>query len=200
MTHGLAFANTYHKSHATFYGPGYSSTIDFVLIPKTLLAEVSKCHTLLGMATRLSSINTRQLRDHAPLLLQWRVAFAADAKKDIVWDRNKLMQALQGDFKIRDGFTVMFNRQFWQTMDKGEVQYTPDTIWSRLSQVVRAVAEVHFAKKPDPVIKTLQTWKTRFLADRKHLRKQIGDTNQIVPDNLWFFQQQAHRAAEVLVQ
>ena len=81
----------------------------------------------------------------------------------------------------------MFNRQCLQTMDKGEVQYTPDTIWSRLSQVVRDVAEVHFAKKPDPVIKTLQTWKTRFLADRKHLRKQIGDTNQIVLDNLWFF-------------
>ena len=93
----------------------------------------------------------------------------------------------------------MFNRQFLQTMDKGEVQYTPDTIWSRLSQVVRDVAEVHFAKKPDPVIKTLQTWKTRFLADRKHLRKQIGDTNQMMPDNLWLFQQQAHRAAEVLV-
>ena len=43
MKHGLAFANTYHKSHATVYGPGYCSTIDFVLIPKTLLAEVSKC-------------------------------------------------------------------------------------------------------------------------------------------------------------
>ena len=98
------------------------------------------------------------------------------------------MQASQGDFKKnRDGFTVMFNRQFLQTMDKGDLHYTPDTIWSRLSQVVRDVAEVHFAKKPDPVIKALQTRKTRFLADRKHLRNQIGDTNQIVPDNLWFF-------------
>ena len=72
-------------------------------------------------------------------------------------------------------------------MDQGEVQYTPDTIWNRLSQVVRDGAEVHFANKTDPVIKTLQTWKTRFLADRKHLRKQIGETNQIVLDNLWFF-------------
>ena len=80
----------------------------------------------------------------------------------------------------------MFKRQFLQTMDKGEVQYTPDTIWNRLSQVVRDVAEVHFAQKPDPVIKTLQTWKTSFLADRKLLRKQIGETNQIVPDYFCF--------------
>ena len=186
MKHGLVFANTCHKSHATFYGPGYRSTIDFALIPNSLLAQVTKCHTLLGMATRLSSINTRQLRDHAPLLLQWRVFCAADAKKDIAWDRIKLMQALHWDFRIRDGFTVQFHRQFLQTMDHGEVQYTPDTIWNMLSQVVRDVAEVHFSKKPDPVIKALQTWKTRFLADRKHLRKQIGETNQIVLDNLCF--------------
>ena len=85
------------------------------------------------------------------------------------------MQALQGDFRIRDGFNAQFNRQLLQAMDQVKVQYTPDTIWNRLSQVVRDVAEVHFAKKPDPVIKTLQTWKTRFLADRKHLRKQIGE-------------------------
>ena len=98
MKHGLVFANTLHTSHATFHGPGYCSTIDFVLIPTSLLAEVTKRHTLLGTAHRLSSSNTRQSRAHAALLLQWRVFFAADTKKDIVRDTNKLMQALQGDF------------------------------------------------------------------------------------------------------
>ena len=111
MKHGLAFANTFHKSHATFYGSGFSSIIECVLVPKYILAQVTKCHTLHGMANRLSSINTRQLRDHALFLRQWRFFSAADATKDLEWDRNKSIQVVAGDFRIRDGFTVQFNRQ-----------------------------------------------------------------------------------------
>ena len=120
MKHGLVCANTFHKSHATFYGSGFRSIIVFVLVPKSILAQVTKCHTLHGMANRLSSINTRQLRDHALFLRQWRFFSAADAKKDIAWDKNKSMQALQGDFRIRYGFAFQFNMQIRQTMDHGE--------------------------------------------------------------------------------
>ena len=113
------------------------STIDFFFIPKSLLAEVTKCHTLLGMVHRLSSSNTRQIRDHAPLLLQWRVFFAADAKKDIVWDTNKLMQALQGVLRIRDGFNVQFKRQFLSISKERSAHVAEDLVPAAAAQIAR---------------------------------------------------------------
>ena len=164
MKHGMVFANTFHKCGHSFFGPGYSSLIDFVLLPRTLLAEVTKCHTLLGMASRLSSIHTRELRDHAPVLLQWRHLFAVDANQFVRWDRNKLMRAIQGDFVIRDAFNHEFNRCFMQAQDEEQVQYTPDTVWNRLAKVVKTVAEKHFVQQASPASKMLTTWKSRFFA------------------------------------
>ena len=56
------------------------------------------------------------------------------------------MQALQGDFKVRDDFCLQFNNDFLAREEidaDSPFEDTPDTIWNRLSSVVVHVAEQH---------------------------------------------------------
>ena len=54
-----------------------------------------------------------------------------------MWDTNKFMQALQGDFRIRDGFNVQFNIESLSISKERSAHAAEDSVPATAAQIAR---------------------------------------------------------------
>ena len=74
---------------------------------QAVVDEVKSAWPIIRVAVILQAINARGLRDHIPVMLEYRRYFLFDGigSGNIPWDRDLLMQCVQGHrFYIRDNF------------------------------------------------------------------------------------------------
>ena len=125
-------------------------------------------------------------KSHAPVYLQFKVEYVVKPRDVDAWDRDKLMRAVQGDFRIRDPFCKQFNQAFLEKEDKTKdsIGDSSDEIWNRVSTVVLNVARQHFRRQEDRTMQTLQTWKKIFVrpceAEKANWCKQAGSPRRFV--------------------
>ena len=80
--------------------------MDFVVFPKGLLSEVVRCKTLITLSCKTWSVNTKQLCDHAPIVMRWNLDVVAQPKQGVLWDRDSLIEAVLCYFSVRDVILV----------------------------------------------------------------------------------------------
>ena len=133
-----------------------------------MLQDVVDAKTMIALAAKVSSISSKNLRDPVPAVADMRIGFCAVQADRESWDYNRFMQAIKGDFHIRDAFTRDFNTSFIEEIEHTDIGSTPDEMWNRL------------------VARTFNLWKNRLIKDRTRVRTLIATREQIVPNYLWF--------------
>ena len=193
--HRLCFLCSHFKVGPTFYGPGYATEIDDVLVPQGVLKDVSVCRILKGLAMKTSSINVKGLRDHVPIYFQFELQYLVHTPQFVFrFDRDRLMQAILGDHAIRDPFVSEVCRELERR--QGEFDsfgFNPDKMWGMMQQIIVEVARKYFKRNDrstePPALQVARQLKEKLLQDRRTLALHRGRNN---PDlnltsRLWFF-------------
>ena len=133
-----------------------------------MLPDVVYAKTMTALAADVSSISSKNLRDHAPVVVVMRIGFCAVQADRESWDYNRFMQARQGNAHVRGAFTRDPNTSSMEEIEQTDIGSTPDEVWSRLAAAVCRVSRRHFILKRNVVTRTINSWKNRLHAQSQN--------------------------------
>ena len=152
LQHHLAATNTHdrHGCGKTFHGAHHASRIDYVLVPAGLLPHVCKVRVWYRSAFRLQLVDSPALRDHCPVVADFRYEIHFDHKvSEQRWDFSKLAAAIQGsDCKTQFLQEAERGLQQVQLQQNGTAPHTVAAAWRQLNNVVCSTAQKHFQLAP----------------------------------------------------
>ena len=94
INHDLAVISSSFNAGTTFYhcGGKYSSTIDYIVAPRSWLPKFKKCEVWLKAGSKLQIINTCSLRDHMPLATKYECdQWFSNDDETTLWDHDYIM-------------------------------------------------------------------------------------------------------------
>ena len=148
LQHHLAAANTHarHGCGKTFHGAhGHASRIDYILVPESFLSHVRKVRVWYRSAFRLQLVDSPELRDHCPVVLdfQHEMHFASRPATQQQWDFSKLATAVAGG-AAKGSFLQAVEQQLQPHVDSMS-SATVAELWHALNSKVCSVAREHFS-------------------------------------------------------
>ena len=146
--HHMAAINTFFPAGATYYGQfGNNSRIDYVCLPRTMLARVESCKVLFSVGKRLQLIPAAGKRDHMPLQCGFRHRLGFEsAQPAFMWDRHALAQGVLHGHR-RDELLQACEGRLAEFDLHAHCHSTPDTLWHIINTAVVNAAQVSYKQQ-----------------------------------------------------
>jgi len=146
--HHMAAIDTFSPAGDTYYGQfGNNSRIDYVCLPRTMLARVESCKVLFSAGKRLQLIPAAGKRDHMPLQCGFRHKLGFEsAQPAFMWDRHALAQGVLHGHR-RDELLQACEGRLAEFDLHGHCHSTPDTLWHIINTAVVDAAQVCYKQQ-----------------------------------------------------
>ena len=146
--HHMAAIDTFFPAGDTYYGQfGNNSRIDYVCLPRTMLARVESCKVLFSAGKRLQLIPAAGKRDHMPLQCGFRHKLGFEsAQPAFMWDRHALAQGVLHGHR-RDELLQACEGRLAEFDLHAHCHSTPDTLWHIINTAVVDAAQVCYKQQ-----------------------------------------------------
>jgi len=179
----MAAANTFFDDcENTYIGPTeFKSRIDFIGLPVSLLDNVTKCKTLLGLARKIQSFNTRRIVDHVPISCEVKMASSSGKAhtQTARLDRDAVMKSLMhGNGRIDFCNKVYKDVEACEEYAEHIRSGAPDKAWKVIVEatIKRAHGDFGIDKWKDENYEPMKKQRDELLAERKKLRIKCGQS------------------------